>query len=292
MRALCAVSPSAVLSLHCPLLAVRARNSSSAVALPRAFTKLQAAGTLLQGQEVTRRTVLSLVAMAAADAAADVSKTATAVVAGTPIEVFVKAAVGQPDKLGDCPFSQRVLLTLEFKGIPYDAKFIDVSNKPQWFLDANPEGKVPVIKNEGKFLADSDVITQLLEEKFPEPSLKTPEGDSSVGGKVFPTFVAFLKSKDSNDGTEKALLTELKALDEHLKSNKPFIAGEKVTAVDLALAPKLYHLKIALAHYKNWSIPEELASLRSYIQAVHSLEIFKKTQAEEAVVVKGWAKFF
>jgi len=48
------------------------------------------------------------------------------------------------------------------------------------FLDANPEGKVPVIKNEGKFLADSDVITQLLEEKFPEPSLKTPEGDSSV----------------------------------------------------------------------------------------------------------------
>jgi len=47
---------------------------------------------------------------------------------------------------------------------------------------------------------------------------------------------------------------------------KPFIAGEKVTAVDLALAPKLYHLKIALGHYKNWSVPEELASLRSYIQ--------------------------
>jgi len=43
--------------------------------------------------------------------------------------------------------------------------------------------------------------------------------DSRRGGKVFPTFVAFLKSKDASDGTEEALLTELKALDEHLKSH-------------------------------------------------------------------------
>lgn len=49
-------------------------------------------------------------------------------------------------------------------------------------------------------------------------------------------------------------------------SQKPFIAGEKVTAVDLALAPKLYHLKIALAHYKNWSIPEDLTNVLSYIE--------------------------
>ncbi|KAG0600196.1 hypothetical protein M758_11G014800 [Ceratodon purpureus] len=229
---------------------------------------------------VTRRGVVAMADAGAADAAP------------APIEVFVKAAVGHPDKLGDCPFSQRVLLTLEHKGVPYDAKLIDTSNKPQWFLDANPEGKVPVMKDDGKFVADSDVITQILEEKFPEPSLKTPEDKANVGGKVFPKFVAFLKSKDANDGTEGELLTELKALDEHLKSNKPFIAGEKVTAADLALAPKLYHLKIALSHYKKWSVPEELTNLRSYIEAVHSLESFKKTQAEEDFVVAGWAKFF
>lgn len=43
--------------------------------------------------------------------------------------------------------------------------------------------------------------------------------DACRGGKIFPTFVAFLKSKDASDGTEEALVTELKALDEHLKSN-------------------------------------------------------------------------
>jgi len=209
-----------------------------------------------------------------------------------PVEVFVKAAVGHPDQLGDCPFSQRVLLTLEEKAIPYDAKYIDVSNKPQWFLEVNPAGKVPVIKDGEKYVADSDVITQLLEEKYPEPSLKTPEDKASVGAKIFSTFTAFLKSKDSSDGTEEALLTELKALDEHLKSNKPFIAGEKVTGVDLALTPKLYHLTVSLPYYKKWTIPQEFTSLLSYIEAMFSRDSFKKTAAGEAVVLAGWAKYF
>lgn len=136
------------------------------------------------------------------------------------------------------PFSQRVLLTLEEKGIPYKATFIDIENKPEWYVavllnaylhtspmctvilnnsynevylyialhgfiairtcihncsvktnrilfyancvdlnrfwKANPAGKVPVIKDGDKFVADSDVITQFLEEKYPEPSLRTP----------------------------------------------------------------------------------------------------------------------
>lgn len=33
------------------------------------------------------------------------------------------------------------------------------------------------------------------------------------------SFVKFVKSKDANDGTEQALLDELKALDEHLKAH-------------------------------------------------------------------------
>uniref|UniRef100_A0A7N0V449 glutathione transferase n=1 Tax=Kalanchoe fedtschenkoi TaxID=63787 RepID=A0A7N0V449_KALFE len=62
------------------------------------------------------------------------------------LEICAKAAVGAPDTLGDCPFTQRVLLTLEEKKIPYKIHLIDFSNKPHWFLEANPEGKVPVVK--------------------------------------------------------------------------------------------------------------------------------------------------
>jgi len=29
--------------------------------------------------------------------------------------------------------------------VPYDVDFIELSNKPQWFLDISPHGQVPVL---------------------------------------------------------------------------------------------------------------------------------------------------
>ncbi|KAL1189400.1 Glutathione S-transferase DHAR2 [Cardamine amara subsp. amara] len=206
------------------------------------------------------------------------------------LDICVKVAVGAPDVLGDCPFSQRVLLTLEEKKLPYKIHLINVTDKPQWFLDISPEGKVPVMKLDGKWVTDSDVIVGILEEKFPDPSLKTPPEFASVGSKLFGAFVTFLKSKDANDGSEKALVDELEALDNHLKSHSgPFVAGEKVTAVDLSLAPKLYHLEIVLGHYKTWSVPESLTNVRNYAKALWSRESFEKTKATKEIVVAGWA---
>ncbi|KAE8694548.1 putative glutathione S-transferase DHAR4 [Hibiscus syriacus] len=204
-------------------------------------------------------------------------------------EICVKAAVGAPNALGDCPFSQRALLTLEEKKLSYKMHLINISDKPQWFLEISPEGKVPVLKVDGKWVADSDVIVGILEEKYPHPSLKTPPEFASVGSNIFGTVVTFLKSKDANDGSEQALLNELKALDEHLKAHGPYIAGENVSAVDLALAPKLYHLEVALGHFKKWTVPESLANVRNYMKLLFSRESFVKTRAAKEYVIAGWA---
>ena len=49
------------------------------------------------------------------------------------------------------------------------------------FLKISPEGKVPVFNSgDGNWIADSDVITQVIEEKFPTPSLVTPPEYASV----------------------------------------------------------------------------------------------------------------
>ncbi|CAN6454676.1 unnamed protein product [Victoria cruziana] len=136
-----------------------------------------------------------------------------------PLAVCVKAAATSPEKLGDCPFSQRVLLTLEEKKLPYDLKLIDLSNKPDWFIEANPEGKVPVMRFEEKWVSDSDVITQMLEQKFPERPLATPQDKAAAGSKIFSAFITFLKSKDPNDGTEQELINELKSFDDHIREH-------------------------------------------------------------------------
>ncbi|KAL8533386.1 hypothetical protein ACS0TY_009682 [Phlomoides rotata] len=204
------------------------------------------------------------------------------------VEVCVKAAVGAPHVLGDCPFSQRVLLTLEEKNAAYKMHLINVAAKPQWFLEVNPEGKVPVIKFDDKWISDSDVIVGIIEEKYPTPSLIYPPEVSSVGSKIFPSFVKFLLSMDSSDGTEKSLLQELKALDEHLKTKGTYVNGDNICAVDLSLAPKLYHLVVALGHFKSWTIPESLTHVNKYKKLLFSRESFQKTKAAEKYVIAGW----
>ncbi|KAL6326811.1 hypothetical protein AAG906_010988 [Vitis piasezkii] len=203
-------------------------------------------------------------------------------------EVCVKAAAGDPEILGDCPFSQRVLLTLEEKKVPYKMHLINVNEKPQWFLEMNPEGKVPVIKVDDKWVPDSDVITGVLEENI-HLLLSLLLLNIRLGSKIFPAFVKFLKSKDPNDGSEQALLDELKALDDHLKDHGPYINGENICAVDLSLAPKLYHLQVALGHYKNWTIPESLSHVHNYMKLLFSRESFEKTKPAPDHVVAGWA---
>ncbi|XP_042011669.1 glutathione S-transferase DHAR2-like [Salvia splendens] len=206
------------------------------------------------------------------------------------VEICVKAATGAPDILGDCPFCQRVTLTLEEKRVEYKQQLINLAAKPQWFLEVNPEGKVPLIKfDDGKWIPDSDVIVGILEEKYPNPSLAAPPEVSSVGSKIFPTFFKFLMSKDASDGTDHALLDELKALDEHLKTKGPYVNGADICAVDMSLAPKLYHLDVALGHFKGWTIPQSLTHVHKYKELLYSRESFKKTQAAKEHVIAGWA---
>ncbi|XWS56522.1 hypothetical protein CRYUN_Cryun09bG0092400 [Craigia yunnanensis] len=62
------------------------------------------------------------------------------------------------------------------------------------------------------------VFLTLEEKKVPyKLHLVNLSDKPQCGSKIFGTFITFLKSKDANDGSEQALLNELKALDEHLK---------------------------------------------------------------------------
>ncbi|PSR98260.1 Glutathione S-transferase [Actinidia chinensis var. chinensis] len=68
-------------------------------------------------------------------------------------------------------------LTLEEKMIPYKMNLINLNDKPQWFLELSPEGKVHVIKFDDKWIPNSvtpDVIVDLIEENFIDPPLSPP----------------------------------------------------------------------------------------------------------------------
>jgi len=69
-----------------------------------------------------------------------------------------------------CPFVQRVTLLLEAKQIRYEVDYIDLSNKPEWFLEASPNDQVPIlILDSGDVLFESDAIVEYLDETTVAP---------------------------------------------------------------------------------------------------------------------------
>ncbi|KAK1125578.1 hypothetical protein K0M31_005938 [Melipona bicolor] len=71
-----------------------------------------------------------------------------------------------------CPFTHRIRLILSYKNIPHDTVNINIRNKPKWYLEIHPEGKVPALVDaDGKVIVDSLVIANHLDEKYAQPPL-------------------------------------------------------------------------------------------------------------------------
>ncbi|GAX76270.1 hypothetical protein CEUSTIGMA_g3714.t1 [Chlamydomonas eustigma] len=200
--------------------------------------------------------------------------------------------------MGDCPFCHRVLLTLQYKGIPFKKEYIDLSApRPQWLLDISG-GKVPVLKigtsdvGEHFLLPDSDKIVVYLEEKFPEPSMlsSAPQGMTS---KIFPAFRQYLAAGSPEElETKKAqLLAELVAINEYLSApgKGPLFGGLHLDAEDAAFAPKLYHILVA-CQPKGFVLPLELAALWRYMGFVQTLPAWQDVDYGSLKILEGWSK--
>lgn len=66
-----------------------------------------------------------------------------------------------------CPYVQRAIITLLEKDIPHERTYIDLSNKPDWFRQISPLGKVPLLKVDEEVLFESAVICEYLNEITP-----------------------------------------------------------------------------------------------------------------------------
>jgi glutathione S-transferase len=64
----------------------------------------------------------------------------------------------------ECPFVQRAVILLREKNVDHDVAYIDLSNKPDWFLKLSPRGKVPILLVGDQVLFESQAICEFLDE--------------------------------------------------------------------------------------------------------------------------------
>eukprot|EP00197_Chlamydomonas_leiostraca_P007868 CAMPEP_0202860610 /NCGR_PEP_ID=MMETSP1391-20130828/2261_1 /ASSEMBLY_ACC=CAM_ASM_000867 /TAXON_ID=1034604 /ORGANISM="Chlamydomonas leiostraca, Strain SAG 11-49" /LENGTH=229 /DNA_ID=CAMNT_0049539815 /DNA_START=110 /DNA_END=799 /DNA_ORIENTATION=- len=212
-------------------------------------------------------------------------------------DLVLKAKAGEPFKLGDCPFCHRVLLTAAVKKFPVQATLVDFRNKPEWLLQPPPVGsggKVPVLREpvSGLVMPDSDVIVEHLEKLYPEPSMRS-DTPADLGSKLFPAFRGFLfaaAGSEEEAAKRGELEGELRALDAHLAQpgKGPLLGGAHISQSDAAIAPKLYHAKTALAHFKHYSFPSDLKALQKYMDAIAATPEWKATDYGTDAIIAGW----
>jgi len=65
-----------------------------------------------------------------------------------------------------CPYAQRALLGLQLKQIPFEVVNVDLIQKPEWYLEKNPLGKVPTLNHDGKIVYESLVCVDYLNDTF------------------------------------------------------------------------------------------------------------------------------
>jgi glutathione S-transferase len=152
-----------------------------------------------------------------------------------------------------CPYVQRAAIVLEEKGLPYDRVNIDLENKPQWFTEISPLGRVPllIIDNES-VLFESSVIAEFIDEDTGGGLLSTNTMEKARQRQWIEFASAVLTSifRFSIAETDEAYSDSRQELDikwqtvEDTISDGPFFSGNDFSLVDAAYAPALHNCTI------------------------------------------------
>jgi glutathione S-transferase len=186
-----------------------------------------------------------------------------------------------------CPYVQRAAIVLAEKGVPFERRYIDLANKPGWFLKVSPLGKTPVLLVSDEAIFESAVICEYLEETAP-PRLHPADPLQRAHHRSWMEFGSALLNLIGafyNAADESALLARAAEIKSRLKQIEaalgegPYFAGESFSIVDAVFGPVFRYFDVfdVIAEFGFWDdVPKvqhwrrALAMRPSVAQAVRS----------------------
>ena len=144
------------------------------------------------------------------------------------------------------------------KDVEFEVTYVDLRDKPDWFLEISPHGKVPVLKVDDEILFESSAIAEYLDEMV-APRLHPDDAIKRARNRAWTDFVpdfasalskiVYAKTKEAMEQglatAPKALSRLEEALDVERGNDGPYFNGDKLCLVDAAYAPFLRRLAIA-----------------------------------------------
>jgi len=180
-----------------------------------------------------------------------------------------------------CPFAQRSRLVLIEKDVPFTLTEIDLDNKPDWFIDISPNGRVPMIRNGKYIIWESAVINEYLEEVFPTPPMmpETPEDRALVriwvayaNDILVPLFYKLMAARDG--ASQKKVGGEMRLVLEFIEkeglgqaTDGPYFLGRKPGLADFTFYP-FFERWPAIAHYSGLELSDDYPRLGKWLAAM------------------------
>ena len=180
-----------------------------------------------------------------------------------------------------CPFVQRAVIALKERGTPFETRYVDLENKPDWFLAISPLGKVPLLRVEreegpAQVLFESAPILEYLEETHPEQPMHPAEplaraehrawielGSAALGDLW---GIATAISGNDLDIAVHALRTKLERI-ESRPGDGPWFDGARFSNVDAVFAPAFRQIA-ALESVTSTYLLEGLPKVRAWSDAL------------------------
>lgn len=144
-----------------------------------------------------------------------------------------------------CPYVQRAAILLAEKGVPFERINVDLANKPDWFLQLSPLGKVPLLQVGEEVLFESMPIVEYIDEVY-APTLHPPaplaKAKARAWMEVGSTILAdlWIVETTADERAYSDTLALLKAKFVRLEAalqDGPYFYGREFSVVDAVFAP-------------------------------------------------------
>ena len=182
-----------------------------------------------------------------------------------------------------CPYCARARIALAEKGIEYETVEVDLDDRPAWIYEKNPLGRVPVLEEDTFVFAESAVIDEYLDDRYPEPPLWPADpAERALGRMLVFRFDELSRPyyalRRGEDGAADRLDVALGELD-RLLQGRPFLSGREFGLADIAYVPWILRardrLDVDLGRFSalaDWVARlEERPSIAAEIEVVASL---------------------
>ncbi len=160
----------------------------------------------------------------------------------------------------ECPYSLRVMLALEAKGLPFEGVVVDLENISPEISLLNPHGEVPILQSSSLTLYQPNIILTYLDENFPETQSLTP---TSVERRA--------RMRLWLDWVDSIFAVDIKKW----KNDRQSMDEKTLHDLEVKLEKDLYRLKTPLQHNRRFLIVD--APTQADLAAYAMLKMLRST---------------